>query len=81
MADQKHGREYVREVRKTSADWMEKEMLLRVLDILKEESKRAQTKFRGFDMGYAPLRWDMLYMRRAYNRNAQNVRGLLSKAN
>ena len=71
----------MREVRKTSADWMEKEMLLRVLDILKEKIKRAQTKSGCFDVGHAPLRWDMLYMRRSYNRNAQNVRGLLSKAN
>ena len=71
----------MREVRKTSADWMEKEMLLRVLDILKEEGKRAQAKSGDFDMGYALLRRDMLYMRRAYNRNAQNVRGMLSKAN
>ena len=53
----------MREVRETSADWMEKEMLLRVLDILKEEGERAQAKSRGFDMGYAPLRWDMLYLR------------------
>ena len=71
----------MREVRKTSADWMEKEMLLRVLDILKEKGERAQTKSGGFDVGHAPLRWDMFYLRRAYNRNAQNVRGLLSKAN
>ena len=69
------------EVRKTSADWMEKEMLLRVLDILKEKGERAQTKSGGFDVGHALLRWDMFYLRRAYNRNAQNVRGLLSKAN
>ena len=71
----------MREVWKTSADWMEKEMLLRVLDILKEKGKRAQTKSRGFNMGYAPMRWDMFYLRRTYNRNAQNVRGVLSKAN
>ena len=81
MEDQKHGRESVREVQKTSADWIEKQMLLRVLDILKEKGERAQAKSRGFDMGYATLRWDMLYLRRAYNRNAQNVRGMLSKAN
>lgn len=71
----------MREVRKTSADWMGKEMLLRVIDILKEKGERAQTKSGGVDMGHAPLRWDMLYMRRAYNGDAQNVRGLLSKAN
>ena len=71
----------MREVRKTSADCMEKEMLLRVLDILKEKGERAQAKSRGFDMGYASLRWDMLYLRRAYNRDAQNVRGMLSEAN
>ena len=71
----------MREVRKTSADWMEKEMLLRVLDILKEKGERAQTKSGGFDMGYVPMRWDMFYLRRAYNRNEKNVRGLLSKAN
>ena len=71
----------MREVRKTSADWMEKQMLLRVLDILKEKGERAQAKSRGFDMGHASLRWDMLYLRRAYNRKAQNVRGVLSKAN
>ena len=70
----------MREVRKTSADWMEKEMLLRVLDILKEKGKRAQAKSGGFDMGHATMRWDMFYLRRAYNRNAQNVRGVLSKA-
>ena len=81
MADQKHGREYVREVRKTSADWMEKQMLLRVLDILKEKGERAQAKSRFFDMGHALMRWDMFYLRRAYNRDAQNVRGVLSKAN
>ena len=69
------------EVRKTSADWMEKQMLLRVLDILKEKGEKAQAKSRGLDMGYAPMRWDMFYLRRAYNRNAQNVRGMLSKAN
>ena len=68
-------------MRKTSADWMEKQMLLLVLDILKEKGERAQTKSWNFDMGHASLRWDMFYMRRAYNRNAQNVRGLLSKAN
>ena len=71
----------MREVRKTSADWMEKEMLLRVLDILKKKGKRAQTKSGGFDVGHASLRWDMFYLRRAYDRNTQNVRGLLSKAN
>ena len=71
----------MREVRKTSADWMEKEMLLRVLDILKEKGERAQTKSGGFDMGHASLRWDMFYLRRAYNRDAKNVRGVLSKAN
>ena len=71
----------MREVRKTSADWMEKEMLLRVLDILKEKGERAQTKSGGFDMGYAMLRRDMLYLRRAYNRKAQNVREMLSEAN
>ena len=71
----------MREVRKTFADWMEKQMLLRVLDILKEKGERAQAKSRGFDMGHAPLRWYMFYLRRAYNRNAQNVRGVLSKAN
>ena len=60
----------MREVRETSADWMEKQMLLRVLDILKEKGERAKKKSRGFDMGYAMLRWDMLYLRRAYNRNA-----------
>ena len=68
-------------MRKTFADWMEKQMLLRVLDILKEKGERAQTKSGGFDVGYAPLRRDMFYLRRAYNRNAKNVRGLLSKAN
>ena len=71
----------MREVREISADWMEKEMLLRVLDIVKEKGERAQTKSGGFDVGHAPLRWDMFYLRRAYNRDAQNVRGLLSKAN
>ena len=71
----------MREVRKTSADWMEKQMLLRVLDILKKKGERAQTKSVGFDMGHAMLRRDMLYLRRAYNRDAQNVRGVLSKAN
>ena len=81
MANKKRGREKVREVRETSAGWMEKEMLLRVLDILKEKGERAQTKSWCFDMGHASLRWDMFYLRRAYNRNAQNVRGLLSKEN
>ena len=71
----------MREVRKTSANWMEKEMLLRVLDIFEENGERAQANSRGFDMGHAPMRWDMLHLRRAYNRNAQNVRGVLSKAN
>ena len=71
----------MREVWETSADWMEKQMLLRVLDILKEKGKRAQEKSGGFDVGHASLRWYMFYLRRAYNRNAQNVRGGLSKAN
>ena len=56
-------------------------MLLRVLDIFKKKGKRAQAKSRGFDVGYAMLRWDMFYLRRAYNRDAKNVRGVLSKAN
>ena len=60
----------MREVRKTFANWMEKQMLLRVLDILKEKGERAQAKSRFFDVGHALLRWDMFYLRRAYNRNA-----------